>query len=62
MEINSLDKLDKLEFQIRQQISRFKLGDVLYSLYNIQQMLPAFISAKVALFAVRFCSLSLICR
>jgi hypothetical protein len=60
MEINSLNKLDQLEFQIRQQISQFKLGDVLYSLYNIQHQLHLFISAKVALFAIRFSSPSLV--
>jgi hypothetical protein len=60
MEINSLNKLDQLEFQICQQISQFKLGDVLYSLYNMQYQLHPFISAKVALFAIRFSSPSLV--
>ncbi|MEG4455266.1 hypothetical protein [Microcoleus sp. N9_A1] len=54
MEINTLDDLDKLELKIRQKISKFRLGDVLYSLYEIKDSLRPFIAAGVALFAVRF--------
>ena len=54
MEINTLDDLDKVELTIRQEISKFRLGDVLYSLYQIKDSLKPFIVAGVAIFAVRF--------
>lgn len=60
MEINTLDDLDKLEFNISQRISQFRLGDVLYSLYKLKDSLPPFIAAGVALFAVRFSRPSLV--
>ncbi|MEG5140879.1 MULTISPECIES: hypothetical protein [unclassified Microcoleus] len=60
MEINSLDDLDKLELKIRQKISKFRLGDVLYSLYQIKYSLKPFIVAGVALFAIRFSKPSIV--
>ena len=54
MEINTLDDLDKLERKIRQEISKYRLGDVLYSLYQRKDSLLPFRAAGVALFAVRF--------
>lgn len=60
MEINQLEYLDKLELKIRQKISKFRLGDVLYSLYGTKDTLPPFIAAGVALFAVRFSPPSLV--
>jgi hypothetical protein len=60
MEINQLEDLDKLELKIRQKINKFRLGDVLYSLYGIKDRLPPFIAAGVALFAVRFSPPSLV--
>lgn len=59
MEINQLEDLDKLESKIRQKLSKFRLGDVLYSLYNTKG-LPPFITAGIALFAVRFSRPSLV--
>jgi len=60
MEINTLDDLDKLERKIRQEISKFRLGDVLYSLYERKDSLRPFIAAGVALFAVRFSEPSIV--
>jgi hypothetical protein len=60
MEINTLDDLDKLELKIRQKISKFRLGDVLYSLYQIKDSFEPFIVAGVALFAVRFSEPSIV--
>ena len=60
MEINTLDDLDKLERKIRQKISKFRLGDVLYSLYQIKDSFEPFIVAGVALFAVRFSEPSIV--
>jgi hypothetical protein len=60
MEINQLEDLDKLELKIRQKISKFRLGDVLYSLYGTKDRLPPFITAGIALFAVRFSPPSLV--
>lgn len=60
MEINTLDDLDKLEFKIRQQISKYRLGDVLYSLYQRKDSLRPSIAAGVALFAVRFSEPSIV--
>ncbi len=60
MEINTLDDLDKLELKIRQKMSKFRLGDVLYSLYERKDSLPPFIAAEVALFAVRFSEPSIV--
>ena len=60
MEINTLDDLDKVEFKIRQKISKFRLGDVLYSLYEIKDSLRPFIAAGIALFAVRFSEPSIV--
>jgi len=55
-----LDDLDKLELKIRQKISKYRLGDVLYSLYEIKDSLRPFIAAGVALFAVRFSQPSIV--
>jgi hypothetical protein len=60
MEINTLDDLDKLELKIRQKISKYRLGDVLYSLYEIKDSLHPSIAAEVALFAVRFSEPSIV--
>ncbi|MEG4489980.1 hypothetical protein [Microcoleus sp. D3_18_C4] len=60
MEINTLDDLDKLELKIRQEISKYRLGDVLYSLYEIKDSLRPFIAAGVALFAIRFSEPSIV--
>lgn len=60
MEINTLDDLDKLELKIRQEISKYRLGDVLYSLYQRKDSLPPSIAAGVALFAVRFSEPSIV--
>ncbi|HSF72493.1 MAG TPA: hypothetical protein VLA84_01700 [Microcoleus sp.] len=60
MEINTLDDLDKLDLKIRQEISKYRLGDVLYSLYQIKDSLLPFRAAGVALFAVRFSEPSIV--
>lgn len=60
MEINTLDDLDKLDLKIRQEISKYRLGDVLYSLYERKDSLRPFIAAGVALFAVRFSEPSIV--
>jgi len=53
MEINSLSDLDNLENRICQKLRHYKLGDVLYSLYEIRNQLRPFITAGIALFAIR---------
>lgn len=59
MEINQLEDLDELELKIRKKLSKLKLGDVLYSLYATKG-LDSFITAGIALFAVRFSQPSLV--
>jgi len=59
MRINSIDKLKKVQEQIRVIIQRYNLESVLLSLRESAQQFQfnhSFITANIALFAFRYCT------